>query len=238
MSTADEAQRTPLDAPPIRQARALGEPTRHRIFRAIVDADEALDVPTLTELVGLHHTAVRGHLAVLRDAGLVVEFPEHRTRPGRPRLLYRPHPELDGAWDAPDHYRWLALLLAAASGPGRDVRETGRDAARFEVVPDAPGPIDRFTAWAAGLGFDPVLDTASGDEECADVVLRHCPVADAAAQNADAVCTLHLGLGEGVAERIGGLAVEGLAVRDPHRAGCRFALRCADGSEIDGGSTQ
>ncbi|HUD16199.1 MAG TPA: helix-turn-helix domain-containing protein, partial [Acidimicrobiales bacterium] len=71
-----------------REARALGDPTRHRLFRYIVDAPGPVGVSELTDYVRLNHNAVRQHLAVLKDAGLVTEEVENRDRPGRPRLLY------------------------------------------------------------------------------------------------------------------------------------------------------
>ena len=75
-------------------ARALGDPTRHRLFRYIADAPRPVGVGELTDYVRLNHNAVRQHLAVLKGAGLVTEEAEDRDRPGRPRLLYRLHPEV------------------------------------------------------------------------------------------------------------------------------------------------
>ena len=63
-----------------REARALGDPTRHRLFRYIADAPEPVGVAELTSHVGLNHNAVRQHLAVLKEAGLVRE--ETETGPG------------------------------------------------------------------------------------------------------------------------------------------------------------
>jgi DNA-binding transcriptional ArsR family regulator len=45
------------------QARALGDPTRHAIFRYIVDAGDAVDVAELTGQFGFNHNAIRQHLA-------------------------------------------------------------------------------------------------------------------------------------------------------------------------------
>ena len=54
----------------------------------------------LTAYVRLNHNAVRQHLAVLKEACLVVEEVEDRSRPGRPRLLYRLHPEATPGWQS------------------------------------------------------------------------------------------------------------------------------------------
>ena len=85
------------------QARALGDPTRYRLFRYIADAQGPVTVAELTGYARLNHNAIRQHLAVLRDAGLVTEEAERRDQPGRPRLLYRLRPEepASGARPAP-----------------------------------------------------------------------------------------------------------------------------------------
>ena len=60
---------------------ALGDPTRHSIFRYVAAKRRPVDVAELTAHVGLHHNAVRQHLARLVDAGLVEE-PRPRRRVG------------------------------------------------------------------------------------------------------------------------------------------------------------
>ena len=55
------------------QARALGDPTRHAIFRHVSDAPAPVGVAELTQLLGLHHNAIRQHLAKLVEARLLVE---------------------------------------------------------------------------------------------------------------------------------------------------------------------
>ena len=107
------------------QARALGDPTRYRLFRYIADAQGPVTVAELTGYAGLNHNAIRQHLAVLRDAGLVTEEAERRDRPGRPRLLYRLRPEAAGEWGTPGAFAWLAGRpaiggTAARAGPAAD----------------------------------------------------------------------------------------------------------------------
>jgi predicted ArsR family transcriptional regulator len=58
-----------------------------------------------------------------------------------------------------------------------------------------------------------------------DFVLDRCPFAEVASSGPDVVCQLHLGLAEGLAEGLGGLEVEKLVVKNPHRAGCRLILQ-------------
>jgi len=61
------------------QARALGDPTRHEVFRYIADGARSVDVAELTEHVGLHHNAVRQHLAKLVDAASCRRPPHRRS---------------------------------------------------------------------------------------------------------------------------------------------------------------
>ncbi|HEX2849969.1 MAG TPA: helix-turn-helix domain-containing protein, partial [Acidimicrobiales bacterium] len=55
-----------------RRAKALGDPTRRRIFQRIAAAPDPTTVADLTGELGLNHNAIRQHLGKLRDAALVV----------------------------------------------------------------------------------------------------------------------------------------------------------------------
>ena len=207
-----------------RQARALGDPTRHRLFRYIADAPDPVGVAELTDHVRLNHNAVRQHLAVLKDAGLVTEEVEERVRPGRPRLLYRLHPEAAGRWDTPGAYAWLAGLLSDAVRRRVDPRQVGRQDGhrRAAELAGSGDGIDLLEAEIARRGFRP---TRVERGRRIDLVLARCPFADVAGSDPETVCQLHLGIAEGLAEGLGGLDVEGLVAKDPRRAGCRLTLR-------------
>ena len=56
-------------------------------------------------------------------------------------------------------------------------------------------------------------------------MLGRCPFEDAEVASPTAVCGLHLGLAEGLAEGVGGCEVTNLVAKNPHRAGCRVTLR-------------
>lgn len=75
-----------------RQARALGDPSRYRIFRYVAEAGRAVSVAEITAHVELHHNGVRQHLAKLCDAGLLVEEFSAPSGRGRPALQYRLDP--------------------------------------------------------------------------------------------------------------------------------------------------
>jgi predicted ArsR family transcriptional regulator len=205
------------------QARALGDPTRHSIFRRLLEASGPLTVAELTAGVGFHHTAVRQHLAKLLAAGLVVEEAEQRTTRGRPRLRYTVDPAAAGRWGGPGPYERLAVLLAEALRTGASPEEVGRRAGRDAVGrPAAGGPVGAVAAEMARQGFEPTLRQRRNGVE---VVLGCCPYRAAALANPEAVCALHLGLARGTAEQVGGVEVEGLVPHDPRRAGCRLLLR-------------
>jgi len=206
------------------EAKALGDATRYRLFRYIVSAARPVGVDELTAHVGLNHNAVRQHLTVLKDAGLVVEETEQRDRPGRPRLLYRQHPEVAERWDAPGSYAWLAGLLSAAIRRQQDPRQAGRqDGHRRAAEISGPGdPADRMELELSVRGFRP---TRAEHGRELDFTLGRCPFAEVAAEDPGTVCQLHLGLAEGLAEGLGRLKVERLTNTDPHRGGCHLIVR-------------
>ena len=207
-----------------REARALGDPTRHRLFRYIADAPRPVGVAELTDYVRLNHNAVRQHLAVLKGAGLVTEEAEDRDRPGRPRLLYRLHPEVAGRWGTPGAYAWLAGLLSGAIRRGLDPRQLGRlEGHRKSAELAGTGePADLLEQEMTRRGFRPARAERG---RRVDFILGCCPFAEVAAADPDTVCQLHLGLAEGLAHGLGGLVVERLAAKNARRAGCRLIAR-------------
>ena len=206
------------------EARALGDPTRHRLFRYIAKASRLVGVAELTDFVQLNHNAVRQHLAVLKGAGLVVEEVEERSRPGRPRLLYRLAPEVAGRWGTPGAYAWLASLLSDAVRRNLVPRQVGREEGhRLGAELAGSGkPVDVLETEIERRGFRP---TRVERGRRVEFVLGRCPFADVAGSDPDTVCQLHLGLAEGLVEGLGGLRVEGLVAKDPRRAGCRLTVR-------------
>jgi len=202
------------------QARALGDPTRHAIFRYVCDAERAVDVAELTRHFGLNHNAIRQHLAKLVHAGLVLEAKASGGGPGRPRLLYELDPTADSRWGVVGPYERLAVLLAETLRSGREAREVGqRQGADLAAATTAAAdPLDALSRAMARQGFAPEI-RRRGDR--AEIVLHECPFASAALADPTSVCGLHLGLAEGLVEGTG-LVVEDLVRKDPRRAGCRL----------------
>ncbi len=218
---------TPASDGLLSQARALGDPTRIRLFRHLASRTDPVDIAELTEVAGLNHNTVRQHLAVLTASGLVVEERETRTRVGRPRLLYHVDPASAERWDAPGNYAWLARLLAEALSHQVSPREAGRLRGReraHEFAHGAPA-LDVFATDHARRGFRPRRTDVG---TAVQFTLERCPFVDVAAAQPATICQLHLGLAEGLAEALGDWQVDGLSVRPPHEAGCQLWLRPRD----------
>lgn len=196
------------------RAKAMAAPTRVAMVAYLRVSAKPLSVAALADAIGIHRTAVRRHLAVLADAGLVRSLPLPIEGRGRPRIGFT-------TIDESVPYRELAGVLADAVRSGSTAREAGRTAG-LRVAPSAAGPIATLRDEAERLGFDrQVRDRGSVHE----VVLRTCPFADLATVQPDTVCELHVGLAEGIAQRAGGVVVDGIRLADPHRGGCRIVVR-------------
>jgi predicted ArsR family transcriptional regulator len=204
------------------QARALGDPTRHAIFRRIAEAGGPVGVAELTEHFSFNHNAIRQHLAKLVAADLVVEATASGGRRGRPRLLYVIAPTVEGSWGTTGPYERLSRLLVEVIRTGSDPQEVGRRAAdEFRPLSLSGEVVTDISAAMARQGFDPeVRPTGRG----AEIVLRRCPFATAASTHRQTVCALHLGIAEGLAEGTSGV-VEELVGYDPRQADCRLRIR-------------
>lgn len=206
------------------QAKALGDATRHDIFRYVAAARRPVDIAELTEHTGLHHNAVRQHLAQLVAADLVVESSAAPTGRGRPRLVYDVSPAADGRWGVAGPYERLSIWLAEAVRTGDSPADVGvragRRAAQHSTDMD-DDPADTMARLIAAQGFEPTTKR-SGDH--VEFVLHACPYSAAAVADASTVCELHRGIAAGMAEALTGIVVDELVVKDPRRATCR--LRC------------
>lgn len=209
------------------EARALGDPTRHTIFRYIAGSAEPVDVAELTELFGLNHNAIRQHLSKLLEVGLIVERTAPPGRPGRPRLLYELRPGVESRWGVTGPYERLSLLLAEVIRTGSAPVEVGRRAGRAMTTQRGAGDtVDEMAVAMEREGFEPEVRRRGMR---AELVLRACPFVTTARVDPDTVCALHLGIAEGLAEGTQ-TVVDGLVRKDPRRAGCRLQLHTEPGS--------
>ena len=210
-------QRTTLQE----QARALGDPTRHAIFRHIAERDRSVDIPELDAEFPLTHNAIRQHLAKLVAAGLLLETTAPPSGRGRPRLLYQVDPAVRGQWGTTGPYERLSQLLAEVIATGHGPVEVGRRAADTFRVPSPSGDVVAdLTAAMARQGFEPEVRTRRDGVE---IVLQNCPFASAALTDRATICALHLGIAEGLTDPSDATIVE-LVARDPRAAGCRIRL--------------
>ena len=210
------------------EARALGDPTRYAIFSFIQEADGQVGVRELTAQFGLNHNGVRQHLGKLVAAGLLVETTVQRGGRGRPSLAYEVDPEAASGWGSEGPYERLSRMLVEMVRTGDTAQQVGRRAGRAYTA-SRPRRSDTLAAIAdamARFGFRPVVRRRSPRAATAEIVLQTCPFAAAVLTDPDVVCTLHLGLAEGMAAGTD-VTVLGLDARDPRRAGCRLKVRAA-----------
>ncbi len=218
------------------KARALGDPTRHRIFRYLSNAESPVGVAELTDYFGLNHNAIRQHLAKLVDAGLVLESSAPPSGRGRPRLEYVVEPSTDSRWGVTGPYERLAVLLTEVVRSGDTPYEVGRRAALEDLRVhhhDDADPVGVLVDQMARQGFAPTVRDQA--DETVEVILGSCPFATAAMTDSRTICEMHRGMAEGVAEVVSGLQIDRLVNGDPREAQCR--LTCSAGSADSGGGS-
>jgi predicted ArsR family transcriptional regulator len=204
--------------------------TRTRVLEELRAAGSAVAVASVARRLGLHVNTARFHLDALAAAGLAERSVEESSGAGRPRVLYAA--TADSAGLGRRSYRVLAEVLAGhlatrARRPDVSALAAGREWGR-SLAP-RPAPLERVSADAAvralldvlgGIGFLPeVVPDAGGTQ----VRLHHCPFREVAAAHGQVVCSLHLGLMQGL---LGGLGAPVAAdLIEPFRAPTWCAVR-------------
>ncbi len=203
------------------QAKALADQSRFRLFRHIVEADGPVGVAELTELLGFNHNAIRQHLQVLRDAGLVIETTEDRKVRGRPRKQYVARDDaLNAFGSVSGSYEKLAALLLeiiTTDDSPYDVglRASGAQPSGQEGVSKAT---ERLCRQLAVSGFEPTMTDGN------TITLQNCPFADVATVRPGVVCELHRGLVDGFLSGHDPDLFGQLDPEDPHAAGCQIVV--------------
>ena len=222
---------TPTPPPPEGSQDAL-DPARRRVLRVLAEQrpDAWPTVGELVAEVGGHPNTTRHHLRALVADGLVdarhapptggrgrpatgyavTEAGRHAVSPGRRTAAAEEYVALAAAF---------AERLAERGGdPGDDARAIGRAWGAGLVAHDdpvaAPGSADAgSTEQVIGLldrlGFSPEFESGSGSGPAtgsapgSTVLLRTCPLLDAARRHPEVVCEVHLGLVAGAVEALG-----------------------------------
>ena len=177
---------------------------RADVLARLREAEGPLSVQQVASQTGLHVNTARFHLDALVGEGLAGRAAEARDLPGRPRILYTARTDVLG----PRSYGLLAEMLtglvASLDDAGPVAVETGRACGRHLV--DRPTPSQRVDANEATARLNRVLDSIGFQPEVRhgsdgiEIWLRHCPFREVAQRHSDVVCTIHLGLIEGVLE--------------------------------------
>lgn len=189
-------------------------PTRARLLETLQAQPEPTSLPALVAVTGLHANTLREHLVGLQRSGLVTRTPAAPSGRGRPGWLYA---ATDRSLDDPrPEYAGLAAALAAviartSPDPARDARQAGAEWGRR--IAGESGPPEQLDEEAVRrtvadlfdeMGFAPEVDA-----DATEVRLTRCPLLEAAHQEPEVVCSVHLGIAQGALETYGG-STEGL----------------------------
>jgi len=200
---------------------------RASILDVLINQSEPCTVAALSELIRQHPNTIREHLDGLVYDRLVVRTRAEGQARGRPAWLYAASPD---AGTAPGSREYAALASALAAQIARTSRQPHTDAvdagrmwgaelARQSQVRQDPasdpavragGPA-RPAATPRGLsvrrevvrmldelGFAPATDVRARI-----VKLRRCPLLEAAHQQTEVVCGVHLGIVRGALDQLG-----------------------------------
>jgi predicted ArsR family transcriptional regulator len=206
----------------VNRRRARLSTARAGILDVLIDQPESCTVAALAGLTRQHPNTVREHLDGLSDAGLVVRTRAGAEGRGRPPWLYGAAP---GAGSAPGTREYAALAAALAAHIARTSRRPGADAidagrtwgrelvrqSQMGTGAEMVGADPRKAVTSSGvaarrelvnllgeLGFAP-----STDARARVVKLHHCPLLEAAHQQPEVVCGVHLGLARGALTELG-----------------------------------
>jgi predicted ArsR family transcriptional regulator len=180
--------------------------SRRRILRTLQGSEHGLGVQELAEQVGLHANTVRFHLNRLLAEGLVRRHAGDHHEQGRPPLTFVAVES--GYHGERRSYRLLAEMLASFMTETTEPHskaaavEAGRTWGHF--LTQRPSPyrrtddaesLEALTSVLEEIGFAPeVVQT----QDAREVWLHHCPFLEVATSYRDVVCSLHLGLMQGV----------------------------------------
>lgn len=204
----DDNQRSPSD--------------RSAVIRALSSYPEGVTVAMLRAQLDLSESSLRRALSELSAAGIVTSHRKEPAGRGRPSLIYRLGHR--GGDEAAVMRLLVGLLGSGISLDEESIRIFGREQAATLARESDLDPVPHVMA---RLGFAPHDGSRSVDRMRSERALRFdsCPFRGAvASEGVWAVCALHRGLMEGLAERSGESLVS-FDARDPISAGCEARVR-------------
>lgn len=178
---------------------------RAQVLAAVRSAPTPLSIVEVADELGVHPNTARFHLDVLERKGRVERVARTGSTPGRPALRFRARRTMDP--DGPRNYELLAGVLADGLGHGRAAErravESGRAWGHRLVAGVAPSggeaAAEELVEVLDHLGFSPVRRHEHGAQQ---IALRHCPFLELVDRRSDVICPVHLGLMQGVVERL------------------------------------
>jgi predicted ArsR family transcriptional regulator len=223
-----------MDLPATSNDDPLAQPMAARLFEALTEARHPLSTAEAAEAAGVHPNSARLHLGRMADAGIVEAGSDQGGR-GRPRKTWRVASGGRVAGRPPDAYRelaqWLGRSVAVMAADPAEIRAQGRmigrEIATESESDDGPAVLDDSLR---AMGFWPRREQ---DGSTSRFTLCNCPYRDVAESNMEVICTLHLGIAEGIVHGADSNArVTGFEPRDPKLAGCRIEIEApTEGSE-------
>lgn len=231
----------------------LAHPRRYAVFEVLRASGQAVRVPDLVNQIVLHPNAIRRHLDVLVDTGLVLrERADHQGR-GRPAWAYRLTPAAQERWAFENPHEELSVMLLDMLESGDAPVVVGRRAGHRLARVFSPTAANGTLAGNSPAGDSPVGQAASADsadsapdestdhvtvllsvtgdlgfrpvlESDGDIRLTFCPFAATASRSRDIVCALHRGVSEGVLAAVNPSSSVDLILADPFSGRCRLVL--------------
>jgi predicted ArsR family transcriptional regulator len=186
-------------------SRSLSD-SRRRVLEILQSQPEATSVAALERITGLHPNTLREHLSGLERQGLVSRRRPRTTGRGRPGWLYTATAPGTGT----SEYAGLAAVLAAviqrtSPQPAEDARTEG--AAWGRRLADTHGTPESDDFDSGRRQVADVLDRMGFATEqgatAEEIRLTRCPLLEAAHQQTEVVCSVHLGIAQGLMDSYG-----------------------------------
>lgn len=180
--------------------------SRWRVLQAIRASAAGCGVQSMAERTGLHPNTVRFHLDRLEADGLVRRQVRRGGEHGRPPLVYTAAAVPDSGNEHHNFGQLAKVLAQLITDTNPDPVGSAIDSGRawgLELVagsPHAPSQEDAVTTLVeilAQLDFAPEVSD-EGDDMV--VLQRHCPFLEVAQTHQGIVCSVHLGLMQGLLE--------------------------------------